>query len=89
MSLRGPQSGGADAGYPEILPAGVLAHSPPLKSLRRHMHRDGMSITSGDKYTRQSIHNFCRELGEERKRKEKNMSRRAAANAHLSNLTIE
>lgn len=35
LSLRGPDQGGrADAGYPENLPAGVLAYSPLLKSLR-------------------------------------------------------
>lgn len=52
VSLRGPAQGGrADAGYPENLPAGALVHSPPLKSLRGHTHRDRMSITSRDEKT--------------------------------------
>lgn len=52
-SLGGPvQSERSDEGYPENHPAGGLVQSPPLKSLREHTHRVGMSITSRDgKYT--------------------------------------
>lgn len=55
-SLRGPVQGGrSDEGYPETHPAGGLVQSPPLKSLREHTHRYGMSITSRDgKYTKQT-----------------------------------
>lgn len=49
VSLRGlAQSGRADEGYPENHSAGGLVHSPSLKSLRRHTHREWMSIISRD-----------------------------------------
>lgn len=66
VSLRGPaQRGRADEEYPENHPAGGLGHSPPLKSLRKHTHRDRMCITSRDTdYTVGYRQNFCRELWE-------------------------
>lgn len=56
VSLKGfAQGGGGGEGYPENHPAGGLAHSPPLKSLRECAHREWMSITSRDgKYTMQA-----------------------------------
>lgn len=57
VSLRGPAQGGrTDEGYPENHSAGGLVHFPRLKSLRRHTHREWMSIASRDEK-----HNLSRE----------------------------